>query len=223
MRPGPVADPAWLNILGGGLRNVSPALSHDGTVVYVTSAGYRLHAIDALTGIELWNVALERRRNGARGPNYTPVVGADGTIYVGFDDGLFAVDPDGTLQWLFPTDRRRIYSPPAIGADGTIFFGAARRTDGRFYAIDADGQEKWSTPVSGRLVNTAPVIDGAGIVYLAAGSTLYAFRPDGDGLGGADVKWQISGFSRRIFDSGTVIGDGVIYQGSRDTYLYALQ
>ena len=222
MRPGPVADPAWLNILGGGLRNVSPALSHDGTVVYVTTSGFRLHAIDALTGVQLWDLVLERRRNGARGPNYTPVVGDDGTIYVGLDDGLFAVSPDGQLEWSFPTGRRRIFSPPAIGADGTLFFGAARRTDGMFYAIGADGVEKWSTPVEGRLVNTAPTVDGAGTVYLAAGKTLYAFHPEGDGQGGADIKWALTGFSRRLLDSGTVIADGVLYQGSRDTNLYAI-
>jgi len=222
MRPGPVADPAWLNILGGGLRNVSPALSHDGTVVYVTSSGVRLHAIDALTGIELWQIMLERRRNGARGPNYTPVVGEDGTIYVGFDEGLFAVNPDGSVAWKFSTGRRRIYSPPAIGHDGTIYFGAARRTDGMFFAVDADGKLVWSTPIEGRLVNTAPVVDGAGTVYVAANRTLYAFAGEGNGQGGAEVLWTLSSFSRRVFDSGTVIGDGVLYQGSRDTRLYAI-
>lgn len=222
MRPGPVADPAWLSILGGGLRNVSPALSHDGTVVYVTSAGVFLHALDALTGIELWQLKLERRRNGARGPNYTPVIGADGTIYVGLDDGLFAVAPDGQQKWLFPTGRRRIFSPPALAADGTIYVGAARRRDGMLYAIHPDGTERWSTPVLGRLFNGAPVVDGAGTIYLAAERTLYAFHPEGDGAGGASIKWTLSNFSRRIFDSGTVIGDGVVYQGSRDTHLYAI-
>jgi len=222
MRPGPVADPAWLNILGGGLRNVSPALSHDGTVVYVTTSGYRLHALDALTGIQLWDLVLERRRNGARGPNYTPVVGDDGTIYVGLDEGLFAVAPDGTLKWRFKTGRRRIFSPPAIGIDGTLFVGAARRTDGMFFALTPEGVEKWSTPIKGRLFNTAPVVDAAGTVYLAADRTLRAFHPEGDGEGGASVKWALSGFARRVFDSGTVIGDRVLYQGSRDTRLYAI-
>jgi outer membrane protein assembly factor BamB len=222
MRPGPLADPAWLNILGGGLRNVSPALSHDGSVVYVTTSGIRLHALDALTGIELWELVLERRRNGARAPNYTPVVGDDGTIYVGLDEGLFAVNPDGSLKWQFKTGRRRIFSPPAIGADGTLFVGAARRTDGMLFAVTPDGLEKWSTPIKGRLVNTAPVVDGAGTVYLAADRTLRAFNPEGDGQGGADLRWSLSGISRRVFDSGTVIGDGVLYQGSRDTRLYAI-
>jgi outer membrane protein assembly factor BamB len=223
MRPGPVADPAWLFVLGGGLRNVSPALSHDGSVVYVTSSGYQLHAIDALTGLEIWRTSLERRRNGARGPNYTPVVGDDGTIYVGLDEGLFAVNPDGSVRWRYPTGRRRIFSPPALGADGTLFFGAARRTDGMFFAVSADGELRWSAPVTGRLVNTAPVVDGEGTVYLAADRTLWAFHPEGDGNGGPDVKWTLSRFSRRVFDSGTVIGPGrTLYQGSRDTWLYAI-
>ena len=223
MNPGPVADPAWLNILGGGLRNVSPALSHDSTVIYVTTSGYRLHAIDALTGIDIWTTVLERRRNGRRAPNYTPVVGADGTIYVGFDEGLFAVRPDGTEKWSFPTGKRHVYSPPALGADGTIFFGAARRNDGMLYALAPDGTEKWSTAVSARLINTAPAIDGAGTVYLAADRTLFAFHPAGNGSGGAKVKWQLARFSRRVLDSGTVIAPGgMLLQGSRDAHLYAL-
>ena len=50
----------------------------------------------------------------------SPAIGTDGTIYVGSDDGnLYAVNPDGTLEWTFATGGN-VYSSPAIGNDGTI-------------------------------------------------------------------------------------------------------
>jgi outer membrane protein assembly factor BamB len=61
--------------------------------VYVTTRGTTLHALDAASGGERWRRLLERRR-AARWPNYTPVVHpTSGTIYVGFDSGIFAVTP----------------------------------------------------------------------------------------------------------------------------------
>ncbi|HZR82753.1 MAG TPA: PQQ-binding-like beta-propeller repeat protein [Candidatus Binatia bacterium] len=223
--PGPLLADQWLNVLGGGLANVSPALSQDGQVVYVSSAGKNLHAIDVNTGVELWRIKLEKKGNGVRAPNFTPVVGADGTIYVGFDKGLFAVTPDGNQKWLFSTDRRKMYSPPALGADGTIFFGAARRNDGMIFAVKDDGTQAaqlWSFPVKGRLINTQPIVDVNGVVYAVANRTLRAFDPAGNGQGGGKVIWERT-FPRRVFDAGPILGGpGRIYVGSRDKFLYAL-
>jgi outer membrane protein assembly factor BamB len=224
--PGPVIEPAWLNIVGGGIRNESPALSHDGQVVYVTSAGKDLNAIDVNTGLHIWKIRLETRGNGgARWPNFTPVVGADGTIYVGFDKGLFAVNPDGTRKWLFETTPRRVFSPPAIAANGRIYFVAAKRNDGMLYALTDNGTsatQVWSQALAGRMMNTAPVIDANGVVYVAAEKTLYAFDPNGNGSGAGKVNWERT-FAKRVFDAGPVIGGpGRIYVGSRDTFLYAL-
>jgi outer membrane protein assembly factor BamB len=222
MVPGPVAEVRWLNILGGGVRNVSPALSHDGSTVYVTSAGHTLHALDAATGVELWRRRLERRANAQRGPNYTPVVGDDGTIYVGLDEGLFAIAPDGTERWLHALGRERIQSPPAIGPDGTLYVVAARAADGLVLAVSPEGEVLWSHELLGRMVNTAPVVDASGVVYVAAWDELYAFEPNGDGAGHGTVRWRRA-FSRRVFDAGPIIsGPGRILIGSRDRFLYAL-
>jgi outer membrane protein assembly factor BamB len=223
--PGPALGDQWLNVLGGGLRNVSPALSHDGQTAYVTSAGRTLHAIDIGTGIELWRNRLEKRGNGVRAPNYTPVVGPDGTIYVGFDVGLFAVNPDGSLKWLFSTGRRRGFSPPAIGPDGTIYYGAARRLDAMLFAIRDDGSQGtqlWSFPLRARLINTAPAVDVNGVVYVVADKTLRALDPAGNGQGGGAVIWERT-FPQRTLETSVVIGGpGRIYVGSRDKNLYAL-
>jgi hypothetical protein len=62
----------------------------------------------------------------------SPAVGGDGTIYVGSRDyKLYAISPDGTLQWSFPTSHY-VESSPAIGGDGTIYVGSI---DNKLYAI----------------------------------------------------------------------------------------
>jgi len=55
----------------------------------------------------------------------SPTIGTDGTIYIGAGYGkhtnpanLYALNPDGTQKWAFPTSGGINYSP-AIGSDGT--------------------------------------------------------------------------------------------------------
>ena len=70
----------------------------------------------------------------------SPAIGADGTIYVGCYQSLYAINPDGSQKWSFPT-RDRVGSSVAIGVDGTIYVGSS---DGNLYAINPDGSQKWS-------------------------------------------------------------------------------
>ena len=75
----------------------------------------------------------------------SPAIGADGTIYVGSDDNnLYAINPNGTQKWAFPTGMT-IVSSPAIGADGTIYVGSY---DNNLYAINQDGTQKWTFPTA---------------------------------------------------------------------------
>ena len=63
----------------------------------------------------------------------SPVIGSDGTIYVGSDDhNLYAINPDGSKKWNFKT-RFEVSSSPAIGSDGTIYVGSE---DNYLYAIE---------------------------------------------------------------------------------------
>ena len=65
----------------------------------------------------------------------SPALCADGTVYVGSNDGrLYALNPDGTLKWRFRTGEVG-RSSPAVGADGTVYCGSY---DGGLYAIRGD-------------------------------------------------------------------------------------
>ena len=88
-----------------------------------------------------------------KGNGGSPVVGADGTVYVGSGNRHFyALDGrSGTAKWAFSANWVVDTSSAAIGADGTIYFGSA---DG-LYAVDSvTGVEKWQFPLA-----NSPVID----------------------------------------------------------------
>ena len=119
----------------------SPAVTSDGGTVYVGSTNGRLYALNALNGSENWKYPDPVRTPGdpsqigeVRGD---PVIGSDGAIYFGSDDGhLYALNPNGTLRFKYPATGSPIgavRSKPAIGPDGIIYFGA---NDGKFYAIN---------------------------------------------------------------------------------------
>ena len=61
----------------------------------------------------------------------SPVIGPNGTIYIGSEDySFYAVLPDGNQAWMFPTGGA-IHSSPALGTD-TVYFGDQ---DAKFYAV----------------------------------------------------------------------------------------
>ena len=84
----------------------------------------------------------------------SPIVGPDGTVYVGSHDStLYAINPDGTEKWRFAAEQR-IDSTPAIASDGTIYFGS---WDKSLYSLAPSGKEKWRDQASDR-ISTSPMI-----------------------------------------------------------------
>lgn len=69
----------------------------------------------------------------------SPVVGGDGTIYIGSADRTFyAIYPDGTERWHFETGEI-IDSSALLDDKGLVYFGSG---DGKLYALDAQNGEK---------------------------------------------------------------------------------
>ncbi len=97
-----------------------------------------LTAVGLAQGTEKWHFVTG-------GPVFwsSPAIGTDGTLYVGsWDFNLYAINPDGTQKWAFPTGGV-VFSSPAIGTDGTLYVGS---DDGSLYAINPDGTEMWAFP-----------------------------------------------------------------------------
>src|SRR5262249_37629126 len=85
----------------------------------------------------------------------SPVVAADGTIYVGAGAKLFAVSPSGMQRWSTYAFGN-IASAPAIGADGTIYVVSMA---GALLAIaPSNGAVLWVYRGAwGHAINTSPL------------------------------------------------------------------
>jgi uncharacterized repeat protein (TIGR01451 family) len=144
-----------------------------------------------------------------------PVIGSDGTIYIGCKDGKFyAVNPDGTLKWTYSTGGT-IASTAAIGTDGTIYIGSA---DYNLYALIDNGTsaiKKWNYTTNGIIGYSSPTIGADGTIYIGSyDCNLYAINPNGT------LKWNYTA-SDRILCSAAIGADGTIYIGSNDRNIYA--
>lgn len=139
-------------------------------------------------------------------------LGQDGTIYFGYGDGIFAMNPNGTRKWLYETPSN-VQVSPAIGPDGTIYAGCL---DFSFYAVDPNGQIKWSYQTGGEM-QCSPGIGPDGTIYVGSNDKkLYAFRPDGS------FKWSYT--TGGAIDGSLAIGpDGTIYVRSWDGKFYAVK
>ena len=147
--------------------------------------------------------------------NSSPVIGADGTIYIGSEDnGLYAVSPDGIKIWKYKTGSK-IISTPAIGSDGTIYVGA---DDDKLHAINPDGTLKWKAKAKNR-VQSSPAIGPDGTIYVGSNDGyLYAFNPDGT----KKWKYDAGGDGGDVFSSPALASDGTIYVGSSQGKLHAI-
>ena len=105
------------------------------------------------------------------------VIGADGVIYSKGRQGLYAINPDGTVKWHFKED---VSSSPVIAEDGTIYVAGGNN---RFLAINPDGTKKWEfkgRARSGFYFFTTPAIDKDGTIIVAHDEDrVYAINPDG--------------------------------------------
>ncbi|PKG25324.1 outer membrane protein assembly factor BamB family protein [Niallia nealsonii] len=96
----------------------------------------------------------------------SPVIGKDGTIYIGSEDSyLYAIKSDGKLKWKYKT-KSSISASAAIAYDGTIYVTSGTT----LYAITSTGKMKWSysipTERSSQLwLNSPPAIGSDGTVY----------------------------------------------------------
>ena len=160
-----------------------------------------------------------------------PVIGLDGTVYVGDRSAhLFAFDADGngTLQWVadlpYP-DACSFISAPSVGPDGTIYIGSDR---GFLFAINPNGSLRWQIRVSG----PPPGYPGAtsfsaeeSTIYTGSangmyrGDTLYAVAPNGA------IKWKFP-TGDDITHTPSIGNDGAVYFGTfgwlGDNSFYAL-
>jgi eukaryotic-like serine/threonine-protein kinase len=171
----------------GGIVTSSPTIGVDGTVyvAHQSTSGRapykrKIYALKppkaiegspfAKTGINQWEFILGGRDGSS------PVIGVDGTVYVGsFDRKVYALNgKTGSKKWEFKTGRE-VYHSPVIGADGTVYVGSA---DKKVYALNGKtGAKKWEFITGDRVIGS-PAIGPDGTVYVGSeDKKVYALAP----------------------------------------------
>jgi len=209
----------WAHHTGGAIAS-SPALDSAGNAIIGSKDGF-LYAVAPEDG------PPDRDAGGDAGVHppaklafklsvgpvaSSPVIGGDGTIYVGTTEGkLVAVPSNGSaIAWSAATNDT-LGSSPALGQDGTIYVGS---TDHKLYAITASGSTKWALDL-GAPVHGSPAVGGDGTIYVGTShGKLHAVDAAGT------ERWTYA-------TGGPITGTpavyaGTVYVGSEDTKLHAV-
>ena len=144
---------------------------------------------------------------------YRPVVGTDGTIYVGCTDGnVYAIGSNGVQIWSYKESSGIYYS--LTERDGILYFLC---DDGFLNVVTANsGELLWKYQFNGI---ESPAVGDDGTIYVVANATvspsaLCAISST------ATLKWCVH---MGLPESSPKIGtDGTIYVGSDDYNLYAI-
>ncbi len=148
-------------------------------------------------------------------PVSSPVLAGD-MIYVGGDNGLFAVDArTGTQRWYFATEHTVESSPSVV--DGLVYFGGK---DGYLYCLDAQtGVERWRFETAGMII-TSPLVDEGFVYFVSYDGNVYSV----DAFTGEE-EWRFLIEGTEFVSSPTVF-DGLIVVGSGDLdggFLYGIE
>lgn len=156
-----------------------------------------------------------------------PIIGKDGTLYVGTRAYLgfvgdttnyfYAIDPkEGKIKWTFLTGTPFANeSGYLINNEGTIFFGSQ---SGWLYAIDTVGSLKWKYNTGGNIHQGVMNTDIQGNIYIANNTGyLYSFSKDGQ------LNWKVNYGGGLFPKSVSIAPDGrTIYVPAKNDSIYAL-
>jgi outer membrane protein assembly factor BamB len=185
-----------------GLLATTPAVG-SGNLIYVGGYDHYVYAINK-SGAKQWQY-----ETGSAVTN--PVIGPNGTVYVGADRIYALNGATGKLKWYFSNGYVGNDTPYLDRKNGLLYVGAH---DGTLYAIHSvSGREAWKIPTNGTIVSP-PVISPDGLLYFAS-DRLYC-------VGASDGKqhWAAAHGSFS-WSSPSLSSNGILYAGCSDQYLYA--
>jgi len=161
----------WKELKIGNQIVSTPALAEDGTI-YISSINYDnasstnyftyLNSIDSYGNLR-WRYNLGQSYSGTF--KSSPVINYDGKILIASDDGLYAINPDGTFYWK-RTLCSNTESSPAIDSSGTIYIVDGCGTG--IYAFYSNGTRKFRKSLESfgcSDENSSPSIGPNGEIY----------------------------------------------------------
>ncbi|MCX7996088.1 MAG: PQQ-binding-like beta-propeller repeat protein [candidate division WOR-3 bacterium] len=143
-----------------------PAIGDDGTIYFaLNNVLVALHP----SGSQMWSYTASCSKISS------PSIGNDGSIYIAGDDYI-ALNPDGTMKWIYTPVFGGIPTAGAIGGNGTIYFGT---DDSCLYALNPDGSLNWFYKSLG-CIRVPPIISQGGIIFFGTDNGyIYAIASDG--------------------------------------------
>jgi subtilisin family serine protease/outer membrane protein assembly factor BamB len=193
-----------------GANNNESGLNTDSLVTFSASAGltyfFQIDNVGATGGnftVMVNNSSWQFATGNAI--TSTPAVGSDGTLYVGSNDGsVYAVNPDGSPRWSYPTSGYIDNASPALASDGSVIVGSS---DGYLYALNGStGALAWRFQASSPISTTA-AIGGDGTLYFHDDLNLYALTSAGT------LKWQVA-VNGHTYSSPVIGPSGTLYVGT---------
>jgi len=190
-----------LIINNGPMESFWPIQGHDQRHTGQSPIG----TIENPPGVDIWSVRIS-------GSPYGSVLDSNDTIYTVGGWKLHAINPNGTIKWIYEA-HEIAETTPAINEDGTIYFGAVG-----LHAVNPNGTRKWEYSTGNR-IRSSPNIGNNGIIYFGDyNGYLHAVYPNGT------LKWkyQMSTESWNSVESSPAIDqNGFIYCGAQNGKIYA--
>ena len=190
----------------GYVKASNPVFSPDGGMLYISTSNGQgdVFALDTWTGEIKWTFPIAKTTYGGG-----PVVGPDGSIYVGAQEKVFrAIKPDGTLKWSFET-AGNVEAFPAITSDNKLYF-VSNGSPATLYAMNATtGAAEWTKELDGG-TGSAVVVDAEGNIYVGTNSAIWSFSADGS------QRWKSDAIN--VTERGSFAIDGTtLYAGLKAT------
>jgi outer membrane protein assembly factor BamB len=187
-------------------------------VVYTGSGDHVFRAIDLATGRPVWS------HSGVDGFVETKPLVAGGRVVFGAWDGLLYAlgSSDGRLAWTWRGEREsRYYSPAAcwpVAGNGRVFVVAPNPW---MTALDLEtGREAWGTDNWAVRESIGLSADGERVYIRTTDGVIAAVSTAADD---AEAVWETeAGFERDINSAMLVEKDGVVFYGTKDGLVLAL-
>jgi outer membrane protein assembly factor BamB len=227
--PGPGAGfvVLWRYQADGTVRS-APAVT--GASVFVGTSGGSLLALDRADGALRWryDAGAPLPSSPAVSDGMVVIAGRDGAVHAvdaATGEGLWRTAPTETLALPWGREGWDYWVSSPNVANGSVLIGSP---DGRLLSLDLrSGDQLWSYRLGARTRSSPAISDGrvfigddAGVVHavsLARGRPLWTHETEGAGMESSDFGWD-----RVSLQSSPAVAGGVLYIGSRDGGVYAL-
>jgi outer membrane protein assembly factor BamB len=208
--PGPLGNETLWKFVTNDTFWIAPTIA-DG-ILYAGSDQYgSIYALNVSAGTLIWRYTTP-------GPISSSPAVVDGLLFVGYVGGFCALNAsNGWFLWNFATPYQSTYTSPAV-LDGVVYTCGS---DGNIYAFDAStGSKIWAFNTNGTILS-APALDNHLLIVSssplnwAINSNVYALSASTGSL-----VWNFT--SKSEFHESPTIADDMVFVGSQDGYLYAL-